>query len=249
MYRLRTGLFSFALLTPFSAVTAPIDSKAFFVECNQVLNKNAAFFHRGAQYNIRRAAVLESPGRQTIERLFALANERWNDPDRRYVAYILGTAYRESMSTMQPLREGRCSSTQCVVDAVYKLMERKPEKYKENYALPNAEGHSYYGRGLVQLTGENNYKKLGEKLKINLISEPDKALDLDTSLRILLVGMDDGLFTDGKHTLRKYFREGKTDWINARKIVNPGSMDNAPITGGYAQIFMRCMAPPIRGGG
>ena len=37
------------------------------------------------------------------------------------------------------------------------------------------EGFKYRGRGLVQLTGKDNYKKFGELLGINLVDDPDLA--------------------------------------------------------------------------
>lgn len=39
------------------------------------------------------------------------------------------------------------------------------------------EGYRYRGRGIIQLTGKNNYKLYGEKIGINLVDNPDLAKD------------------------------------------------------------------------
>jgi len=44
------------------------------------------------------------------------------------------------------------------------------------------DGKRYKGRGLVQLTGRANYKTYGDKIGIDLVSNPEKAADPATSL-------------------------------------------------------------------
>ena len=39
------------------------------------------------------------------------------------------------------------------------------------------EGYRYRGRGIIQLTGKNNYKLYGEKIGVNLADNPDLAKD------------------------------------------------------------------------
>ena len=39
------------------------------------------------------------------------------------------------------------------------------------------EGYRYRGRGIIQLTGKNNYKLYGEKIGVNLVDNPDLAKD------------------------------------------------------------------------
>jgi putative chitinase len=46
------------------------------------------------------------------------------------------------------------------------------------------DGRRYKGRGLLQLTGRANYKRLGEKLGINLVDEPTLAAEPKLSLKI-----------------------------------------------------------------
>jgi hypothetical protein len=82
--------------------------------------------------------------------------------DRRALAYVLGTAFRETAGTLRPVREGLCKTDQCSISAVTKLLDAKG--ISGNYAKPDASGRSYFGRGYVQLTHAKNYKKLGEAL-------------------------------------------------------------------------------------
>lgn len=225
-----------------------IDREHFFKSCESVIEKKEIFYHKtknGTEKHWLRAnPVLKNPGRKTIQGIFDFSESHWAKIDNRKLAYILGTAYRESWFTMTPIREGKCGSDKCVVDAINKLIKEKPEKYKTNYALPLKEnGNSYYGRGLVQITNPENYQRIGKALGMGdqLYKNPDLALDPDVAIKIIVLGMDKGVFTNGKHTLDMYFNEEKTDWLNARRIVNAGSMENAPITAAYAQRFMECL--------
>jgi putative chitinase len=60
--------------------------------------------------------------------------------------------------------------------------ERQPELWaiQERY-WPSG----FYGRGIVQTTWEDNYRKLGDALGLDLISDPDQLLDPTTAARAL----------------------------------------------------------------
>lgn len=49
------------------------------------------------------------------------------------------------------------------------------------------EGYKYRGRGIIQLTGKNNYEYYGNKLNIDLINNPDLAKEPDTAIEIALL--------------------------------------------------------------
>jgi len=102
--------------------------------------------------------------------------------------------------------------------------------------LGNIQGNdpwTFRGRGLVQVTGRRNYTKFARLLGIPLDTNPDLAMDLDTAAKIAAVGMRDGLFTGKK--LSDYFNQTKTDWVNARRIIN--SLDRADEIARDAQKF------------
>ena len=133
--------------------------------------------------------------------------------DFRHVAYIVATAYHETAHTMQPLVE-------------YGMGKGRA------YGRPDpATGHTYYGRGYVQLTWRANYQKMERVLGIPLVETPDLALVPEHALQILYEGMIRGLFTG--HALADYFTASSTQWRNARQIVN--GRDQAALIGDYAQ--------------
>jgi predicted chitinase len=158
--------------------------------------------------------------------------------DLRWLAYILATAYHETGGTIAPVREGFCKTDEGSIQAVTRLYQQG--KIRQNYARPEANGKSYFGRGLVQLTWADNYKRMGQALGMGtqLYDNPSLLLDLDISVKVLFKGMIDGLFTG--QSLGDYFNASKTDWQQARKIVN--GRDKAILIADYAQRFKACLA-------
>lgn len=73
------------------------------------------------------------------------------------------------------------------------------------------DGQKFKGRGFIQLTGRANYTEYGQKLGIDLVNNPELALDLKVSARIFA----------------RYFVDRKVDkacinrdWLSVRKLVN-----------------------------
>lgn len=141
--------------------------------------------------------------REGLDKILDYWDESGYDDDR-WLAYILATVFHETAATMQPIEErgGR------------KYLESKPY-------------YPWYGRGLVQITWEENYKKFG-------IKNPKDALRWDKSLDILFGGMIEGMFSG--RSLNQFFNERKDDPVNARKIVN--AMDKAKLIAGYHKNFL-----------
>lgn len=163
--------------------------------------------------------------------------ERSSLSDLRWLAYALATAYHETGATMAPVREGFCKSDADSVRAVTKLFEQG--RIKRNYALPHANGQGYFGRGLVQITHGYNYERLGRAIGLGqqLYDNPSLALDLGIAVQILFVGMVEGLFT--RKCLADYFNDAKTDYKNARRIIN--GLDRAERVAGYGKRFYLCL--------
>lgn len=128
--------------------------------------------------------------------------KKYKITDARKVAYIIITAWYES-AKLQEMKERRASKT----------------KNPALYLLQNRYWYTgYWGRGFVQVTWEENYRKIGELLKIDLVRNPSLMLDNHIAAEALVLGMKLGTYTGRK--LCDYFNESRTDWVNARRIVN-----------------------------
>lgn len=148
------------------------------------------------------------------------------------LAYVLATAYHETGGRIEPVREGLAKDDAGAIAAVTKLF--KSGRISRNYALPDLRtGKSYYGRGLVQLTFYENYKKAGQQIGRDLVNNPDEMLRLSVSVAVLVEGMKNGLFS-GKR-LSDYIVTNKANYRGARRIIN--GTDKAEMIAGYAAKF------------
>jgi hypothetical protein len=127
--------------------------------------------------------------------------------DDRWLAYSLGTAYHETNMSMQAVEEGYYLGNPARVERFQKTLRYYP----------------FYGRGLVQLTWQKNYEKMGDVFKIDLELLPDEVLKLDLSVKIMFYGMEKGSFTGKKFA--DYFNATKEDWKGARRIINGTDKD------------------------
>lgn len=167
---------------------------------------------------------------ETVSGIDAILDEweRRKLKDKRWLAYMLGTVYRECGARMLPVREGFSAS-----DAAARAFVRR-QGYK--YAT-EVNGQVYYGRGLVQLTWTTNYKKMADLLEVDLLAKPDLALEPPIASKIMFEGMIRGTFT-GK-SLALYFNDHGEDWISARRVIN--GLDHAGDVAEVAQKFNRAL--------
>jgi len=140
------------------------------------------------------------------------------------IAYVLATAYHESnrFKAKEEYRKGM------------------GKRYGIQNWIWNNKKLSYHGRGWVQLTWLGNYGQFTARLSnvlnrpVDLINNPDIILkEDDINAYITVVGMKEGLFT-GK-SMNDYITEDKTDYVNARRVVN--GTDKANLIAGYATKF------------
>jgi putative chitinase len=119
---------------------------------------------------------------------------------RNQAAYVLATGQWETAHTMEPVKEAYWLS----------------EEWRKN----NLRYYPWYGRGFVQLTWEENYKRAQKELGLGtqLTDDPDKALDPVIAAQVIVRGMTEGWFTGKK--LSDYITLQKSDFVNARCIVN-----------------------------
>ena len=144
-------------------------------------------------------------------------------------AYLLATAKHETADTMQPITEygGRKYFDKYDTGKLAKALGNTPDK--------DGDGYRYRGRGYVQITGRANYAKAGGKLGVDLIANPEAALNPDIAARILVRGCSEGWFTGKK--LDDYLPD---DFRNARRVVN--GTDKADLIASYAIEFAKALA-------
>lgn len=157
--------------------------------------------------------------------------------DIRWLAYALATAYHETGFTMRPVTEQGG-----VVYLTYMYDPQSPNLKRAALAKANGNIHTgdgvkYCGRGYVQLTWANNYRRIGDLIGIDLVGHPKRALEPDIAARILYEGMIGGWFSGVG--LGHYFNERTTDWKNARRIIN--GLDCADKIAGYAKAFFAAL--------
>lgn len=136
--------------------------------------------------------------------------------DKRQLAYILATAWHESKLT--PIKEIKG-----------KPLSKLWLMYQSRYW-----NTGYYGRGFVQLTWKKNYELFSKILGIDLINNPDMALETKYAAEIIVIGMLKGLFTGVG--LYKYFNSEIEDPVNARRIVN--GKDKAELITSYYNLII-----------
>lgn len=121
------------------------------------------------------------------------------------LAYILATAWWETGQEVAPIEEHGS------------LKYLKSKRY-----------YPYYGRSLVQLTWDYNYRRMAVRLGLpenTFIDDPDLLLEWEYALPILFIGMEEGIFTgrdldDYIDDIDEPDEEDLREFANARRIVN-----------------------------
>ena len=156
------------------------------------------------------------------------------DGDVRHLAYMLATAFHETAATMQPVRETLAVSD----DAAIIILDRayaagRLGQVTTPYWRRDADGKSWLGRGLVQLTHKPTYVAMSAVTGIDLVANPDRAMEPDVATTILVDGMLHGSFTGRR--LSQLFNAQSEDWVGARAIIN--GRDRADLIAGYGKSF------------
>lgn len=167
--------------------------------------------------------------------------DRYGDGSLQKLAYVLATPVIETDRKMQPIHEyGE--------RAYFKKYEPGTKIGKRLGNTQKGDGYKFRGRGLVQLTGRRNYALVGREFVIDLVGNPDLALDPLISARILVVGTIKGWFT-GKG-LGAYIDdidedddEDLREFIEARRTVN--GKDRAKEIGKIALRFEKALKAGI----
>lgn len=173
--------------------------------------------------------------------------------NRQSAAYVLATAMHETGAKMQPVRENlnysaeglRATWPSRFSEAEAQSCARKPELIA-NKAYGDRMGNSepgdgwrYRGRGYVQITGRDNYRRLGNVLGEDLEGNPELACDPNVAAKICVVGMQRGLFTGVSLDDVSEPMTSEPDFEGDRAIVN--GRDRAKKIAGYADVYYEAL--------
>lgn len=131
----------------------------------------------------------------------ALSEQGITDP--KAVSYAIATAGGES---------GFTPKDEVLAQRGINAHNDRIANFQDNYEG----GKDYHGRGYIQLTHKGNYKKYGDKIGVDLVSNPELANDPIVAAKILAVYMKESGAADAAQ---------KGDYQRARVLVNgPGAL-------------------------
>jgi putative chitinase len=156
-----------------------------------------------------------------------------------WVAYGLATAYHETAHTMLPIKENGGSK---YFTRMYDITGARPKLAAMNGNMLPGDGAKYPGRGYSMITWYNNYQRFGKALGIDLIKNPDLALDPTIAAKIMEMGMRLGMFTgiSNKATMPLTGLGSRRQFIKARTIIN--GVDDNELIADYAIQFQTSLA-------
>ena len=146
-------------------------------------------------------------------------------------AYLLATTYHETAHTFKPIEEygGDKYLSKYDTGRLAKALGNTPQA--------DGDGIKYAGRGYVMITGRYNYKFAGEQLGIDLINNPDLALQPKYAAEILVKGSKEGWFTSKK--LSDYINDKSKSYYQARRVIN--GLDKAQQIADIAVVMERAL--------
>lgn len=159
-----------------------------------------------------------------------------------YLAYILATARHETAKYHKdinktiyfaPTAEGGPIAYFDRYDPVLASTQAWKTRARSMENTRQGDGYTYRGRGYVQLTWKKLYRRAGQALGVELVDNPDKAMEPPIAAAVAAYGMEVGLFTGKK--LSDYIDDSHQDYFNARRIIN--GLDCAEGIAGYAVRF------------
>lgn len=155
-----------------------------------------------------------------------------------HVAYALATAWHETAGTMQPIKERGGAA---YFHGRYDIQGARPDIAKRLGNTQPGDGVRFCGRGYVQLTGRANYAKASSKLGVDLIGNPDRAMEPSIAANVMRQGMTEGWFTGKRFAsyLPDVGRAPLAQYREARRIIN--GTDKASDIARYAMVYQEAL--------
>ncbi len=141
-----------------------------------------------------------------------------------YLAYGLATTYLETAGTMEPINErgGNAYFTR-----LYDITGSRSKMARDHGNVKPGDGIKFHGRGYAQMTWFVNYDRATKKLRalgydVDLVADPDRALEPEIAAIILVYGMMEGWFTGRKLSddLPRTGPASIAQFIRSRDIIN-----------------------------
>ena len=172
--------------------------------------------------SIRSTGLFKTLLQAQVDTIDGLLNEceKQGIYDPRQIAYIFATAYWEAHNPKKP-----------------ELRMTPMKEFGGEAYLKGKKYYPFFGRGLSQLTWDYNYKKEGQRLNLDLLTNPDLILDIPVAVNSHVYCMANGSYTGKK--LSDYINDQKCDFAGARKIIN--GTDKKDEIAAIAQKFLSCL--------
>lgn len=158
-----------------------------------------------------------------LNQFIDLTNQNIKEFSVNQWAYMYATTHHETNATFEPVKEA------------YWI------KNAEVWRKKNLRYYPYYGRGFVQLTWLDNYKKYAELFDVDIVNNPDLVMDFKLSFNIMVHGMKNGTYTGKK--VGDYIGNLKADYVGARRVIN--GTDKAQMIADHANKFERILKASI----
>lgn len=161
------------------------------------------------------------------------ACERHSVKNVHHVANILANVARETGKRMEPVRETFADSTSQAISR----LDRAWRKGQLTWVKSPYWRDGGFGRGQIQVS-HVNYAKMGKRLGVDLVNNPDLALDMKVSGDIAVVGMSEGLFTGKKLSDYKFPEDlDNKPRENPRRIVNGVDGSDSEVKGYHMDFY------------
>jgi hypothetical protein len=145
--------------------------------------------------------------------------------DRQMLLMALGTIRAETAG-FKPIPEGESRYNTAPGGVPFGLYDPPSQIAKNLGNTQPGDGARYKGRGYVQLTGRDNYTRVGKQLGIDLVGNPDLGCDGATAGVILAQ-----FLKNNESRIRAAL--AANDLRTARKLVNGGSLGLDDFTAAY----------------
>lgn len=158
-----------------------------------------------------------------------------------HLAHVLAEVFHETGAKMMPVRETFARSDDEAIDRLERAWRRGQLTWvTKPYWRKDKDGKTWLGRGAIQITHPENYQKATKLTGVDLVSNPNAALQINVSAKIAVEGCRTGMFTGKKLSDFDRATVGY-DHFNARSIVNGDKGAMGKHMEAYGRAFERAL--------